>query len=205
MIFMQIPDKNTFITGCKEFEIHEKRDSMYKVATFLLEHFWGKTENMADGLGVLLLTWNQAFYRYGELDFDDLELFLEKNMPIIESFKKRDIISLSDDDAKTIKTLFNQLLDALKIESKQGPRRSPVGVGKALHLLCPNFFPIWDEKIAKAYKCYYDHEPADKYFQFCKINKELSEVISGYNITSNKSILKLIDEYNYSKYTKGWI
>lgn len=202
---MYIPNENEFIEGCKEFKKHEKRDLMYKVATFLLKHFWGKPKDMADGLGVLLLTWNQAFYRYGELDYDDLENFLKRNMSIIESFKERDISSLSDDDEKLIKSLFNQLLDVLKIESKKGPRKSPVGVGKALHLLCPDFFPIWDEKIARAYKCYYDTDPSDKYVQFCKINKKLSEIVSNYNITLNKTTLKLIDEYNYSKYTKGWI
>lgn len=202
---MYIPSKNEFLDGCNEFEIHEKRDAMYTVATFLVEHFWGKPKEMSDGLGVLLLTWNHAFYRYGELNFDDLEKFLKRNKPIIVSFKKRNISSLSNDDKKPIKTLFDQLLDALKIESKRGTRKSPVGVGKALHLLCPNFFPIWDEKIARAYKCYYGTDPSEKYFQFCKINKKLSGIITEYDIKSNKTTLKLIDEYNYSKYTKGWI
>lgn len=62
---MNIPNREEFLKGCEEFEKHEKRDAMYKVATFLVFHFWGKPSDMADGLGVLLLTWNQAFYRYG--------------------------------------------------------------------------------------------------------------------------------------------
>lgn len=202
---MHIPDREEVIIGCKEFEKHEKRDSMYKVATFLLDHFWGNPEDMADGLGVLLLSWNQAFYRYGQLDYDLLQQFLEQNMLIIESFRKRKINSLSGDDENNIKELFNGLMEVLKIESKQGTRRSPVGTSKALHLLCPNFFSIWDEKIAKSYNCYYNSQPADKYIKFCKINKKLAEIIKGYKLTSNKTTLKLIDEYNYSKYTKGWI
>jgi len=70
---IHIPSKKEFIRGIKTFERHEKRDAMYKVATFLVLQFWGKPSEMADGLGVLLLTWNQAFYRYGSFDFDELE------------------------------------------------------------------------------------------------------------------------------------
>ena len=70
---IHVPDCSGFQKGCDEYERREKRDSMYKVATFLVSHFWGKPNDVADGLGVLLLTWNQAFYRYGIFDFDKLE------------------------------------------------------------------------------------------------------------------------------------
>ena len=53
----QIPDKDEFIRGIEEFKKHEKRDAMYKVVTFLISQFWGCPRDMADGLGVLLLTW----------------------------------------------------------------------------------------------------------------------------------------------------
>ncbi|MHC1604889.1 MAG: hypothetical protein ACXQTP_02840 [Candidatus Methanofastidiosia archaeon] len=61
---MNIPNHEEFLKVCEEFEKHEKRDAMYKVATSLVSYFWGKPLDMVDGLGVLLLTWNQAFYRY---------------------------------------------------------------------------------------------------------------------------------------------
>jgi hypothetical protein len=51
-----MPDPEDFRKGCAEYERHEKRDAMYKIATFLVSHFWGKPSDMADGLGVLLLT-----------------------------------------------------------------------------------------------------------------------------------------------------
>jgi len=68
-----IPNCKEFCKGVEEYEKHEKRDVMYKVATFLVSYFWGKPSDMADGLGVLLLTWNQSFYRYGSFDFNKLE------------------------------------------------------------------------------------------------------------------------------------
>jgi len=70
---MRIPTRAQLGHGCTVFRQHEARDAMYKTATFLVDHFWGRPAKMADSLGVLLLTWNQAFYRYGPFDFGKLE------------------------------------------------------------------------------------------------------------------------------------
>lgn len=284
---MKVPNKNEFIRGIKEFEQREKRDAMYKVATFLVSYFWGKPSDMADGLGVLLLTWNQAFYRYGIFDFDKLERCLADNLQRLKNFRLKHISSLSDADEKEIGYLFDEFLKALQIDMirfsdenkkkytrsnlvgllskfgikyknsddlgslydsiKDNPRiknavqfadkdtsnsrknyivikisglqirerktlessglimRSPVAVTKALHLLAPNFFPLWDNKIAQAYECTYSKNPAEKYVSFCKIMKMVAYKVRNYTDNQNKSIPKLIDEYNYSKYTQGWI
>lgn len=283
---MNIPNREEFFKGCEEFEKYEKRDAMYKVATFLVSHFWRKPADMANGLGVLLLTWNQAFYRYGIFDFDKLEECIIDNLQKIESFRNRDILSLSNSDEKDIKDLFAKFLEALQIdrirfsdknkkrdtqkdlesflrkigieyedsdnletlynsiknnqkikngvvfiskeesnskkdyieikisqlESREGRtleslgliRRSPVSVTKTLHLLAPSFFPLWDDKIARAYECYYNENPAEKYVSFCKITKIIADKVKNYIDKSDRT-LKLIDEYNYSKYTQGWI
>jgi len=47
---MSIIDRREFLAGCEEYEKHEKRDAMYKVATFLVLHFWGDHSEMADAL-----------------------------------------------------------------------------------------------------------------------------------------------------------
>ncbi|MBI4758911.1 MAG: hypothetical protein HY871_02910 [Chloroflexi bacterium] len=203
---MDIPSREEFHKGCEEFEKHEKRDAMYKVATFLVSHFWGKPADMADGLGVLLLTWNQAFYRYGMFDFDRLEKCITCNLPKIETFRNKHISSLSSSAVDDIKELFTRFLEALQINAgKMEGRKSPVAVAKALHLLAPNFFPLWDGKIAQAYGCYYNENPAEKYVSFCKIIKTIADEVRNYIDRSDKTLVKLIDEYNYSKYTQGWI
>jgi hypothetical protein len=203
---MNTPNREEFLNGCEEFEKHEKRDAMYKVATFLLEHFWGKPSDMAEGLGVLLLTWNQAFYRYGIFDFDKLEECITNNLQKIENFRKRHISSLTTSDENDIKGLFTEFLEALQIDSgkKQGTR-SPVAVAKALHLLAPHFFPLWDARIAQTYQCYYNEDPENKYVVFCKKIKVLADEVRHYISRSDKALIKLIDEYNYSKYTQGWV
>jgi hypothetical protein len=162
---------------------------------------------MANGLGVLLLTWNQAFYRYGAFDFDQLEGCIKRHFGLVEQFRKRHLGDLASSDESKVILLFGDFLDALKIaDGKPKGRKSPVSVAKALHLLAPRFFPLWDDKIARAYKCYYDVRSAEKYFSFCKISKDLIKTVETFNLSpSSKTLVKLLDQYNYAKHTKHWI
>ena len=85
---------------------------------------------------------------------------------------------------------------------------SPVSVAKALHLLCPNFFPLWDDKIAVGYGCrwYKSILSFDKYWKFIgitasQVNKLESERrVERHN--TQPGTLKLVDEYNYIHFTK---
>jgi len=90
----------------------------------------------------------------------------------------------------------------------------PTSTSKVLHLICPEFFPLWDEKIAKGYGCSYNtNNSAEQYIKFMYKIKKVAENVRKYLTNDErrfiylmeKSILKLIDEYNYSKYTKKWI
>jgi len=204
------PRISEFWAGSREFRKHEKRDAMYKVATRLINEYWGKPAEVADGLGVLLLTWNQALYRYGIFDFDKLESFLRDRKKVLSDFRKRDILSWSQKDDLNVKTLFSDLMKALIAEGKDGKlRKSPVGVAKALHLIAPNFFPIWDIEISKGYGCHwYKSEFApEKYIYFCKKIMDFVQYLLDQRIKdkTGMTLLKIIDEYNYSKFTKGWI
>jgi hypothetical protein len=174
---------------------------MYRVATFLLKAWWGNFADMTDALSVLLLTWNQAYYRYGSFEAPQLEACLEKHWLTIESFRTREITTLADGDAHDIRVLFLDLLSALA--NAKGV--SPVSVGKCLHLLAPSFFPIWDRRIAEEYGCRYDSDPASAYLNFCDQNKKIVESLRSLPTGSKKTLLKMIDEYNYVHYSKGWL
>jgi len=50
------PTASSFRRGVLAFRKHEARDAMYRVAGSLVEHFWGRPPDLADGVGVLLLT-----------------------------------------------------------------------------------------------------------------------------------------------------
>jgi len=179
---------------------------MYKIATFLVDHFWGHPAEMADSLGVLLLTWNQAFYRYGPFDYRRLQRAVESNLAALKAFRKRDVTSYSSHDDKTLKRLFRVFSNALQIcrGSRKG-HRSPVAVAKALHLLAPSYFPLWDDKIARAYHCYYNNDPAQRYVDFVQITKTIADKLSPQLPAHPRPFTKRFDEYNYARFTKSWL
>src|ERR1700674_3951407 len=84
--------------GCLAFRQKERRDAMYKTATFLVQHFWGKPTEVAEGLGVLLCVWNHAFYRNGPFDYDLLEKCIAINQALLTDFRKRNILTYSPDE-----------------------------------------------------------------------------------------------------------
>lgn len=208
---VHVPNCKEFRSGLKEFDKIIKRDPFYRTATFLISEFWGRWDKVADGLIVLLATWNQAFYRYGSPDWDKLERWLRKHERILRNLRRRNIDSFSVKDKKVVNRLFNELVDVLGIRVKRRFSRSPVAAAKTLHLLAPNFFPLWDGRIAKAYGCnwYISKNAAEKYILFCEVNKEikkeLGDCISDLSVSYDVSALKLIDQYNYAKYTQKWI
>ena len=146
------PSIAEFRRGVIAFRKREKRDAMYKVATKLIKDSWGNHQEVADGLGVLLLTWNNALYRYGIFDFDKLEKFLSEHHKEVNAYSKRNLLDWVEQDDSEVKVLFDKLMGALISKGKDKKlRRSPVAVAKAWHLLAPEFFPLWDGEIARSH------------------------------------------------------
>lgn len=203
-----IPSAAEFREGHRLYEQRESRDPMYKTASFLVEHFWRRPAEIADSIGVLLLTWNQAFYRYGRFGFSRLERCIRNNQDLLDQYRSRNILTFEIKDEKPVVALFNNFLAALCISTgRKAGTQSPVAVAKALHLLAPAFFPLWDDKIARAYGCHYAHDPAAKYIAFMTKCKQFAQALEDYAIdgVGHRSLLKLIDEYNYAMYTQKWL
>jgi hypothetical protein len=182
---------------------------MYRVATYLVDQWWDQPSKLADGIGVLLFSWHQAHYRFGLPDLERLEQLLDGRAKLLLNLRYCDIAEFSNpaQRATQVAELFHDMLEALKIAAgKSAGRKSPVAVAKALHLLAPKFFPIWDEKIARAYDCYYGADPFSAYVKFIGISQQLvialAPAISA--LLDGKTSLKLVDEYNYAKFTKKW-
>jgi hypothetical protein len=206
--------------GEKVYEEIEKRDSMYKVSIFLIEHFKQNPFSgdvwITDAILVLLLTWHNAFYRYAlpERFHDNLKEFWEINAKTI--FKT----TLSEEEAKL---LFEELLDKLKIKvkntnGKEEERESGVAVVKVLHLLNPDVFPLWDGYIANAYlrkspnaKFPPPRRASDKLKEFEEywkfkliIDKQcefLRERYQCFKDEPNSVLYKRLDELNYVLFT----
>jgi hypothetical protein len=196
-------------TECHTFETWEPRDSMYRVSTFLVREWWGDPAKLVDALSVLLLIWNGAFYRYGTFDEATAETCLRDNQGTLNAVREREIASFSGVDEKETGKLFNLVSQALarKVDGVE----SPVSAGKALHLLAPSFFPLWDQYIAPAHDCPYTGELASvAYIVFTQKTRAIAaqltaELASAEELQkewlSRKPLLKRIDEYNYMKYT----
>lgn len=220
------------LKGCAGYIENEKRDAMYKLSRKLITEANWRPQELAEGLGVLLLTWNAAFYtKYGSFDFDILEDYLEKNTSLLREYSERNILSHSKGDEKQILTLFRELLEVTKSVKKEG--RTPVGVSKTLHMLAPSYFSLWDNAIAQAYKVKWNnsYESPNKYVKYQNMNKKIAnDILNSYiiehdvtkekaydDICNNlylkmalniydkkppitKSLVKMIDEYNFVKY-----
>ncbi|MFQ5804695.1 MAG: hypothetical protein ACE5JQ_17535 [Candidatus Methylomirabilales bacterium] len=202
------PTPTQFRRGVLVFRKHEARDAMYRVAAFLVEQFWGRPRDLADGVGVLLLTWNQAFYRYGPPDLERFEKFLVRNAVTLQKVRSREISTLSTADDTTVESLFGSALEALEIPGgKNKGRRSPVAVAKALHLLAPSFFPLSDAAISRAYSCSYSAAPVANYLRFMRLSREMVSDLREriVPLLDGKTPLKVLDEYNYAKFTKEWV
>jgi hypothetical protein len=196
------------LAGHIQYAERERRDAIYKTATFLVKNFWGKPAEVAEGLGVLLLVWNSAHYRYGSFDFDELERSIADNQELLKEYRNRTILSYVPKDDSRIRSLFQGFLESLKIcEKASKGKRSPVAVAKALHLLAPNFFPLWDEVIAREFGCHYADNASGNYLDFLRIIKDTAErldkeeEVQSLVRTTGRTLIKLIDEYNYVTYT----
>ena len=80
----------------------------------------------------------------------------------------------------------------------------PVGGAKVLHLFAPGFLPLWDNPIAKAYGLpLHSGGPHEElYWRFVLVCREQVRSLGG---IEGHEALKLLDEYNYCRFTKGWL
>lgn len=203
---IDIPSPEEFRRGVEAYQQNERRGCAYFDALSKVSNSWGNSAEMAKGIALLIRSWNRF---YAKFDLDKVADCITRNSPIIDAFRNRHITSLSNDDGETILALFDQFLNALqRIPDNQ---KSAVSVAKTFGLLAPDFLPIWDSTIAWRYGCLYGivETASSKYVAFCWKMKELSENVRDYECARSpnpkRSLLKMIDEYNYSKFTAEWI
>jgi hypothetical protein len=182
------------------FAQNEPRDLFYRVATDLVERAYGRTSliTLADSLAVLLQTWNKAFYQFAKFDsnhFAALDGLLRRYRRPLKALRTREIEGLAPKDRERIVEMFERFETVL----------GPVGSAKVLHLLAPQFFPIWDRAIAKSYGV-----PLAKagtngvgYCTFMEIAKIQCRALRASGLRGN--VLKQLDEYNYCRFTKRWL
>jgi hypothetical protein len=183
------------------FEANEPRDLFYRAATELVSLALQNATSLsvAEALAVLLQTWNRPFYQYRKFNvqhFKNIEELIINHQSMLGGYRKRALVSLNHEDEKAITYIFQDFEKVL----------GPVGAAKALHLLAPKFFPLWDRAIADAYQLSIGRAGTNgkRYFSFMEITEEQVKNIGGMDALG-RNPLKAIDEYNYCRYTKGWV
>ena len=191
---MEIPTIQDLNQSHQDFETREPRDLFYKAATELVDlAIQGKTKlSLAEAIAVLLQTWNVSYYRFRPFDkehFSKIEELLETHQHLTNEIRQRTIEDFCDKDASMVKAIFGDFENIL----------GKTGAAKCLHLLAPRFFPLWDTKIALAYKLVKGNE-AECYCSFMKITREQCKCLGGEKAIG-RNPLKALDEYNYWKFT----
>jgi hypothetical protein len=79
----------------------------------------------------------------------------------------------------------------------------PVGAAKALHLLAPRFFPLWDTKIAVAYGLggAQAGRNAERYLRFMEVVQMQCKRLGGEE-AMGRNPLRALDEFNFCRYTR---
>jgi hypothetical protein len=144
----------------------------------------------SDELAIAVAEWlqdlNRRYYRFRP---QEAAILVERLKPILRqerstflNYRERSIEPLAKSDETDVLRLFG----LFRTEC------GPVGAGKALHVLAPNFFPLWDNAIADSYGV----ATETGYFQFINIVKQ--QVLNlPEEIAPGVTALKALDEYNY--------
>jgi hypothetical protein len=200
---IRVPSETEFKAAITAYRTRETRGPIYFQALQHITERWGNGGEMATGIGLLLKSWHNAFYRFGPYDPARLKACLEENMLILDTLRERGIHSFASDDESQVRRLFSTLTAALK-GGKKGEQESTVATAKAMHLLAPGFLPLWDNPIAGAYGQF----PmwAHNYISFCGQMKQLASAVEGYvSNPDDCTILKRVDEFNYAVFTQRWV
>jgi hypothetical protein len=169
-----------------------------------------KCENVGFAVAPFLFTWNfQRFKEYFkrrenlnlEQYFVELGIFLEDKKVELEFFKTKKIIA-DDIENEKIERIFQEINAKL---AELGIRdNEPIGTTKLLHVFAPHYFPLIDNKIAKATGLLpYKRGSLTSQFYIKWMNtlknwlQNYIDVIEKLQNNFHSSILKLIDEGLY--------
>jgi hypothetical protein len=181
----------------KEFLEYEPRQIFYDIPTPMVRdallNF--NVAHLADALNVLLFTWNHYYFvkhpwsphYIGSLK--DL-LRIQKNQ--IRNYSGKKIEELPTDfegssEASGIENIFTEFNRVV----------GRVGAAKALHLLAPDLFPLWDNRIAKNYKLW-NLSPKDYRKFICYRQTQCSRLRGTVG-----NPLKFLDEWDYMRVAKS--
>jgi hypothetical protein len=121
----------------------------------------------------------------------------------IDPFRKNNLFSSQLED---LKDFIVKLFDEIRQTEFKNTKGEPNNIGttaasKILHLICPDFFIMWDSKIRAEYRK--DKADGENYFEFLREMKSLwgthKTPIKDLERRFGKTHTRIIDQYNYMK------
>jgi hypothetical protein len=211
----EIKDPSIFVKYCNLFHIIEDKAEYYMAA--YKER--SKAGREAEGIKIILDYWNP---RVGST-MENIRKAYQQNKEDLNNLKGKRLQNLNpngnDREWKKIEGIFVNFLSEL----------GPVGASKALNLLLPKLFMMWDKNIIKSYhsphlrqhkekgeKCYIEFmKESSKILKNLLKQKDENEILEmhspffeeekkKYNMPLFREWLpKMLDECNYVRYTKN--
>jgi hypothetical protein len=164
--------------------------TMERIEKTLAEQNVGETAN---AVAEWVKNLNREYYRWNPDKAvnlrENLEPLIAAELTTLLGFRGRRITTLTRADEPIARRLFDRFR----------PTLGPVGTGKALHVLAPNFFPLWDSTIASDF--YGVSKDATGYFQFMILVKQQVVDLPD-ELATGLTALKAVDEYNYLRMAK---
>jgi hypothetical protein len=184
----------------EEYERREPRDLFYRVALDLMSAAQrGEGQfTQAEALAILLQPWNGGYYRFQKVPFeaahfDAIEDLLVRHAGALAAARARSIASLRETDRLRVQALFTDFAGVL----------GRVGAAKALHLTARRFFPLWDNRIANRAYHLYALDARDYWRLMVAVCNQVRA--SGGEDALGRNAVRAIDQYNYCRYTLGWM
>jgi hypothetical protein len=155
---------------------------------------------VSEAVAVVLQTWNRRFYISTGIPFDaehfeDIEALLDRHHAALRGFRIRSIESLIGDEQSELEAMFDDFDRLL----------GPPGAAKALHVLAPRFFRLWDRPIAsRGASLWFGKRGTNSglYWRWMlRMQRECAEL--GGEAVWGPGLLKRIDEFYYCRFTIG--
>jgi hypothetical protein len=176
---------------------NEGLDYAYRVGRHMLGDGAAAGFTAAEAIDLLMRVWNAQSPYTWKLTLDAIATLLAQTAQARAAFDDRDIASLAADEVPAVGAIYGDFRAVL----------GPVGAAKALGLLHPRVFPLWDTAIGVAYighKWSQDLAPPAYYQTFVGYCAE--QCTTAVNEAAfGPTLLKRLDEWNFCVWTKGWL
>lgn len=214
----KLKNQEFLLKGCSIFVQVEPRDAVYVSALRSIESGEQSTKRKAEAAKTLLLSWNEVYYKdrpmLVERIVPDIQEFLRVSEKQMDTLKNAKLGRIIPGEALIVTELFKRLSAVESIEK--------TGAAKALNLLIPEVFVMWDTCIREAYHDLYhvhnkeDHKNGDTscYASFMRKHNEIASALLPTEeelktkhpvfarLGIRRSIAKMLDEANYARFTK---